>query len=120
MATTMIRQRSEATPATWQRMLRKALDEGIAVRQLAGCGAWTATSDTDPNGAHLVSLSGCECPGHESGNAGENGASGDAIGSHGTGSRRPRARRAKSRCGSGPVRKRPAVRGARARPLTRT
>lgn len=67
MAATMIRQRIETTPATWQRMLRKALDEGIAVRQLAGSGAWIATSGTDPNGAYLVSLAACECPGHEFG-----------------------------------------------------
>jgi hypothetical protein len=67
MAATMIRQRTEATPATWQRMLHKALDEGIAVRQLGGSGAWIATSGTDPNGACLVSLAACECPGHEFG-----------------------------------------------------
>ncbi len=67
MATTMQRTTRQATPAMWQRMLRKALDEGIAVRQLAGSGAWIATSGTDPNGAYLVSLSECECPGHEYG-----------------------------------------------------
>jgi hypothetical protein len=67
MATTMQRTTRQATPATWQRMLRKALEEGIAVRQLAGSGAWVATSGTDPHAAYLVSLSECECPGHEYG-----------------------------------------------------
>ncbi len=67
MATTMQRTARQATPATWQRMLRKALDEGIEVRQLAGSGAWVATSSTDPNAAYVVSLAACECPGHEYG-----------------------------------------------------
>jgi hypothetical protein len=32
------------TPARWQAALRRALDEGVQVRQLAGCGMWIATS----------------------------------------------------------------------------
>ncbi len=56
-----------ATPERWQAALKRALDEGIQVRQLAGSGAWVATSGSDPAAAYLVSANGCECQAGEYG-----------------------------------------------------
>lgn len=63
MASTMIRK--TVTTATWQRMLAKAMAEGVTVRQLTGSGAWVATSGTDTDAAYEVSLFGCSCKGHD-------------------------------------------------------
>ena len=60
MATT-IRALREASPARWQAALRRAIAEGVQVRQLAGCGAWIATSGTDLATAYEVGAGGCEC-----------------------------------------------------------
>ncbi len=56
-----------ATPQRWQAALQRALAEGIQVRQLAGSGAWVATSGSDPAVAYLVSAQGCECQAGEHG-----------------------------------------------------
>lgn len=60
MATT-IQTLREATPARWQAALARAIAEGVQVRQLAGCGAWIATSGTDAATAYEVGAGGCEC-----------------------------------------------------------
>ncbi|MDP9366894.1 MAG: SWIM zinc finger family protein [Chloroflexota bacterium] len=68
MATTMqTRKPVTATPARWQAALRRAFKEGVQVRQLAGSGAWIATSGTDAATAYVVSLGECECPAGEHG-----------------------------------------------------
>ncbi|MDP9359574.1 MAG: hypothetical protein M3R02_30660 [Chloroflexota bacterium] len=50
-----------ATPQRWQAALRRALAAGVEVRQLAGSGAWVASSATDPRAAYVVSGQSCEC-----------------------------------------------------------
>ncbi len=55
------------TPERWQAALKRALAEGVQVRQLAGSGAWIATSGTDAAAAYLVSANGCECQAGEYG-----------------------------------------------------
>jgi hypothetical protein len=72
MATTMQRTNRHATPARWQAALARAIAEGIQVRQLAGCGAWIATSGTDASAAYELAVVngvavGCECPAGEHG-----------------------------------------------------
>ena len=67
MATTMIRTQRQATPARWQAALRRALAEGVQVRQVVGSGLWVATSGTDAAKAYAVAVSGdvahgCDCP----------------------------------------------------------
>ncbi len=49
------------TPDRWQAALRRALVEGVQVRQLAGSGAWVATSSSDPGAAYEVTPWTCEC-----------------------------------------------------------
>jgi len=49
------------TPGRWQAALRRALVEGVQVRQLAGSGAWVATSSSDPATAYEVTPWTCEC-----------------------------------------------------------
>ncbi len=56
-----------ATPERWQAALKRALAEGIQVRQLAGSGAWIATSGSDATAAYLVNGQGCECQAGEYG-----------------------------------------------------
>ncbi|MDP9364145.1 MAG: hypothetical protein M3Q10_07960 [Chloroflexota bacterium] len=56
----------QATPARWQKALARALAGGIQVRQLAGTGAWVATSASDPRAAYEVAVTngmahGCAC-----------------------------------------------------------
>lgn len=51
----------KATPERWQCALQRAFDEGIELRQLAGCGMVVATSASDPTIAYEVSRFGCEC-----------------------------------------------------------
>lgn len=53
--------RKPATPARWQAALARAIAEGIEVRQVAGSGAWIATSTTDPHAAYAVDGSTCAC-----------------------------------------------------------
>ncbi len=70
--------RRQATPARWQAALRRALTEGVQVRQLAGCGAWVATSGTDTGTAYALAVTngvahGCDCPA---------GANGDPVCKH--------------------------------------
>ncbi len=47
------------TPERWQAALRRARDRGVSVRQLAGSGAWIATSTTDPCVAYEVTTHTC-------------------------------------------------------------
>ncbi|MDP9471127.1 MAG: hypothetical protein M3Q71_10750 [Chloroflexota bacterium] len=56
-----------ATPERWQAALKRALDEGIQVRQLVGSGAWIATSGSDAAAAYLVRGDSCECQAGEYG-----------------------------------------------------
>ncbi len=49
------------TPARWQAALTRAHEESIEVRQLAGCGAWIATSGTDATTAYVLTPWECEC-----------------------------------------------------------
>ncbi len=56
-----------ASHERWQAALQRALDEGVQVRQLAGSGAWIATSGSDAAAAYLVSGNGCECQAGEFG-----------------------------------------------------
>jgi hypothetical protein len=49
------------TPARWQSALRRAVAEGVQVRQLAGSGMWIATSATDAETAYEVTPWECEC-----------------------------------------------------------
>ncbi len=63
---TAIRRPRAATPARWQKALQRALDGQVQVRQLAGSGAWIATSATDPSTAYEVAITGeiahgCSC-----------------------------------------------------------
>jgi len=72
MATTMRRINRTASPARWQAALARAISEGVQVRQLAGCGAWIATSGQDATVAYQVAVSGgvahgCDCPAGEHG-----------------------------------------------------
>ncbi len=73
MATTMIiRRQRQATPERWQAALARAIAEGVQVRQLAGSGAWIATSGQDATIAYQVAVSGgvahgCDCPAGEHG-----------------------------------------------------
>jgi DnaJ-class molecular chaperone len=50
------------TPARWQSALRRAVAEGVQVRQLAGSGMWVATSANDADMAYEVTPWECECP----------------------------------------------------------
>ena len=51
----------EATMERWQSALRRALIEGVQIRQLAGCGMWIATSGSDGDTAYEVTPWACEC-----------------------------------------------------------
>lgn len=50
-----------ATPERWRAALKRAMAAGVQSRQLAGSGAWVATSATDPLAAYVVSGQNCEC-----------------------------------------------------------
>src|SRR5579884_407158 len=63
----MTRRQRTANPARWQAALKRALAEGVQVRQLAGSGMWIATSGTDATTAYEVSQFGCSCPAGEFG-----------------------------------------------------
>jgi hypothetical protein len=59
MVTTFAKRKN--TPARWQSALRRAVKEGVEVRQLAGSGMWVATSTSDPETAYEVTPWECEC-----------------------------------------------------------
>jgi len=63
----MTRRQRTANPARWQAALKRALAEGVQVRQLAGSGMWIATSGSDATTAYEVSQFGCSCPAGEFG-----------------------------------------------------
>lgn len=63
---TAIRRPRVATPQRWQKALQRALDGQVQVRQLAGSGAWIATSASDGSTAYEVEVTGdvahgCSC-----------------------------------------------------------
>lgn len=45
----------------WQAALKRAIGNGVQVRQLAGSGAWVATSGSDPLAAYGTDGVRCEC-----------------------------------------------------------
>jgi len=49
------------TPERWQAAAKRAAAEGVTVRQLAGSGAWIATSGSDITIAYEVTPWHCEC-----------------------------------------------------------
>ncbi|MBA3516100.1 MAG: hypothetical protein H0T75_00225 [Rhizobiales bacterium] len=72
MATTIRRTNRTASPEQWRSALARAIAEGVQVRQLAGSGAWIATSGHDATVAYQVAVSGgvahgCDCPAGEHG-----------------------------------------------------
>ncbi len=61
-----------SSPSRWRRAVQRAISEGVQVRQLAGSGAWIATSGQDATIAYQVAISGgvahgCDCPAGEHG-----------------------------------------------------
>ena len=55
-----------SSPARWQKAAERAVAEGIQIRQLAGCGAWIASSGSDATVAYEVEVTGniahgCSC-----------------------------------------------------------
>jgi hypothetical protein len=63
---TEIRRPCVASPARWQQALNRAISEGIQVRQLAGSGAWVATSGSNAGTAYELAVTGtvahgCSC-----------------------------------------------------------
>ncbi len=61
-----IRKPRVATPERWRSALSRAIAENVQVRQLAGCGAWIATSGSDASTAYEVEVTGevahgCTC-----------------------------------------------------------
>lgn len=55
-----------STPARWIKAAERAVAEGIQIRQLAGSGAWVASSGSDANAAYEVEVTdniahGCSC-----------------------------------------------------------
>jgi len=61
MATQMTTSPRRATPERWQAAAKRATAEGVTVRQLAGSGAWIATSGSDTTTAYMVTPWHCEC-----------------------------------------------------------
>ncbi len=55
-----------SSPARWIKAAERAVAEGVQIRQLAGSGAWVASSGSDPNAAYEVEVTGnvahgCSC-----------------------------------------------------------
>jgi hypothetical protein len=50
-----------ATPERWQAALKRAIAEGVQVRQLSGSGQWIATSGSREQVAYEVDGDGCSC-----------------------------------------------------------
>ena len=66
MVQTTARPQRQPTRARWQAALARALTEGVQVRQLAGSGAWVATSGSDAGTAYGLEITngvahGCDC-----------------------------------------------------------
>lgn len=61
MATTMQRTTRQATPERWQGALRRALANGVQLRQIAGTGSWIATSSSRPALAYFTDGHMCDC-----------------------------------------------------------
>ncbi len=59
VVTTFAKRRN--TRRRWQAALRRAITEGVEVRQLAGSGMWIATSTSDRDTAYEVTPWECEC-----------------------------------------------------------
>jgi hypothetical protein len=53
--------RRQATPQRWQAALRRALSDGVQLRQLSGSGAWIATSGSREDVAYEVDGETCTC-----------------------------------------------------------
>lgn len=51
----------ENTPKRWRAALKRAMAEGVEIRQLQGSGMWIATSASDPDTAYEVTPWECEC-----------------------------------------------------------
>lgn len=49
------------TQERWLRALERAAHGGLQLRQLAGSGAWVATSERDDEAAYMVTEDDCEC-----------------------------------------------------------
>ena len=65
--TTMTRAGRPATPERWSAAARRAIEEGVEVRQINDSGAWVASSATDPVLCYLLEVSEglvlrCSCP----------------------------------------------------------
>src|SRR5690349_18456289 len=63
----VVRTRRQATPERWQAAARRALDEGVEVRQVNTSGMWVANSGTQRNVAYLLEINQgivrtCSCP----------------------------------------------------------
>lgn len=52
----------DASNVRWQAALKRAITNGVRVRQLAGSGQWIATSGRDPLVAYETDGVRCECP----------------------------------------------------------
>ena len=61
------RRSNQDAPERWQQALNRAIAQGVTVRQLAGSGAWIATSGTDSEAAYIVTRDTCECHAGEAG-----------------------------------------------------
>ena len=63
----MSNRKREATPQRWEAAARRAVDEGVQVRQVNESGAWVATSASDPVMCYLLEVRQgvvvrCSCP----------------------------------------------------------
>lgn len=63
-------ERAEDEAARWVEAARRALEHGIQVYQVEGCGSWIATSGSEPGKAHRLDVTGavchgCTCAGHD-------------------------------------------------------
>ncbi len=47
-----------SSPARWMKAAERAVAEGIQIRQLAGSGAWIASSGSNANAAYEVEVTG--------------------------------------------------------------
>lgn len=61
------RRTRQASPERWQKAARRAVDEGIQVRQVNTSGIWVANSGTQANVAYMLEIArgvvqSCTCP----------------------------------------------------------
>lgn len=66
LPTRFVKRVREESPARWQKAVRRAVNEGIEVRQLQGSGLWIATSGSDRAVAYELEITGavahgCSC-----------------------------------------------------------